>query len=161
MPPNAARLAAHRGGGLTIRRRLTICPTRVLCHHSENVQAAFRETGGQFHRHRQRLHERDANRFPGELMQGRRQSVVMATKYTNAAAGTDPNAAGNHRKGMMQAVEAAATEAPRTSRTANFSNLAPTASLALASPPSRSSRPIAGRNGPRSDPLTTPVPDPQ
>jgi aryl-alcohol dehydrogenase-like predicted oxidoreductase len=30
----------------------------------------------------------------------------MATKYTNAAPGTDPNAAGNQRKNMMQAVEA-------------------------------------------------------
>ncbi len=39
-------------------------------------------------------------------MQGHRQSVVMATKYTNAAPGTDPNAAGNQRKNMMQAVEA-------------------------------------------------------
>src|SRR5262249_30782519 len=29
----------------------------------------------------------------------------MATKYTNAAPGTDPNAAGNHRKNMVQAVE--------------------------------------------------------
>jgi aryl-alcohol dehydrogenase-like predicted oxidoreductase len=39
-------------------------------------------------------------------MQGHRQSVVMATKYSNAAPGTDPNAAGNQRKNMMQAVEA-------------------------------------------------------
>jgi aryl-alcohol dehydrogenase-like predicted oxidoreductase len=39
-------------------------------------------------------------------MKGHRQSVVLATKYTNAAPGTDPNAAGNHRKSMMQAVEA-------------------------------------------------------
>jgi aryl-alcohol dehydrogenase-like predicted oxidoreductase len=31
---------------------------------------------------------------------------VLATKYTNAAPGTDPNAAGNHRKNMMQAAEA-------------------------------------------------------
>jgi aryl-alcohol dehydrogenase-like predicted oxidoreductase len=30
----------------------------------------------------------------------------MATKYTNAFPGTDPNAAGNQRKNMMQAVEA-------------------------------------------------------
>jgi aryl-alcohol dehydrogenase-like predicted oxidoreductase len=44
--------------------------------------------------------------FLGEFMQGHRQSVVMATKYTNAAPGTDPNAAGNHRKSMVQAVEA-------------------------------------------------------
>jgi aryl-alcohol dehydrogenase-like predicted oxidoreductase len=31
---------------------------------------------------------------------------VLATKYSNAAPGNDPNAAGNHRKSMMQAVEA-------------------------------------------------------
>src|ERR1700730_17224940 len=35
-----------------------------------------------------------------------RQSVVLATKYSNAAPGNDRNAAGNHRKSMMQAVEA-------------------------------------------------------
>jgi aryl-alcohol dehydrogenase-like predicted oxidoreductase len=39
-------------------------------------------------------------------MQGHRQSVVLATKYSLAAPGTDPNAAGNQRKNMMQAVEA-------------------------------------------------------
>jgi len=32
--------------------------------------------------------------------------VVLATKYSNANPGKDPNAAGNHRKSMMQAVEA-------------------------------------------------------
>jgi aryl-alcohol dehydrogenase-like predicted oxidoreductase len=31
---------------------------------------------------------------------------VLGTKYSNAAPGTDPNAAGNQRKNMMQAVEA-------------------------------------------------------
>src|SRR5205085_12393803 len=44
--------------------------------------------------------------FLGEFIEGHRQSVVLATKYTNAAPGTDPNAAGNQRKSMMQAVEA-------------------------------------------------------
>jgi aryl-alcohol dehydrogenase-like predicted oxidoreductase len=44
--------------------------------------------------------------FLGEFMNGHRQSVVMATKYTNSAPGTDPNAAGNHRKSMVQALEA-------------------------------------------------------
>jgi aryl-alcohol dehydrogenase-like predicted oxidoreductase len=45
--------------------------------------------------------------FLGEFTKGYRESVVMATKYTNAAApGPDPNAAGNHRKSMVQAVEA-------------------------------------------------------
>jgi aryl-alcohol dehydrogenase-like predicted oxidoreductase len=32
--------------------------------------------------------------------------MVLGTKYTNAAPGTDPNAGGNHRKSMMRWVEA-------------------------------------------------------
>jgi aryl-alcohol dehydrogenase-like predicted oxidoreductase len=39
-------------------------------------------------------------------MKDHRQSVELATKYTNAQPGTDPNAAGNHRKSMVQALEA-------------------------------------------------------
>ena len=39
-------------------------------------------------------------------MRGHRESVVLATKYSNTAPGNDPNAASNHRKNMMQAVEA-------------------------------------------------------
>src|ERR1700680_194158 len=39
-------------------------------------------------------------------MKDHRQSVVLATKYSLANPGTDPNAAGNQRKNMMQAVEA-------------------------------------------------------
>jgi len=39
-------------------------------------------------------------------MQGNRDQVVLATKYTNAVPGKDPNAAGNHRKSMMTAAEA-------------------------------------------------------
>lgn len=32
--------------------------------------------------------------------------MVLATKYTNAMAGDDANAAGNHRKSLVQALEA-------------------------------------------------------
>src|SRR5258707_8467607 len=39
-------------------------------------------------------------------MKGHRERIVLATKYTGAAPGTDPNAAGNHRKSMVQALEA-------------------------------------------------------
>jgi aryl-alcohol dehydrogenase-like predicted oxidoreductase len=39
-------------------------------------------------------------------MRDHRQRVVMASKYSLAAPGIDPNAAGNHRKSMVQAVEA-------------------------------------------------------
>lgn len=39
-------------------------------------------------------------------MQDHRHSMVLATKYTNTAPGTDPNAGGNQRKNMFQAIEA-------------------------------------------------------
>jgi aryl-alcohol dehydrogenase-like predicted oxidoreductase len=43
----------------------------------------------------------------GEFLKGRRQQVVLATKYTNHAPGMQgPNAGGNSRKSMMEAVEA-------------------------------------------------------
>jgi aryl-alcohol dehydrogenase-like predicted oxidoreductase len=42
----------------------------------------------------------------GEFMAGHRNEVVLATKYTNAPEGKNPNAGGNQRKSMMEAVEA-------------------------------------------------------
>lgn len=67
---------------------------------------AFREAGGNFIDTANLYTNGTSESFLGEFMQGHRQSVVMATKYTNAAPGKDPNAAGNHRKSMMQAIEA-------------------------------------------------------
>jgi aryl-alcohol dehydrogenase-like predicted oxidoreductase len=73
---------------------------------SRKVYDAFREAGGNFIDTANVYTNGTSKSFLGEFMQGHRQSVVMATKYTNAAPGTDPNAAGNHRKSMVQAVEA-------------------------------------------------------
>jgi aryl-alcohol dehydrogenase-like predicted oxidoreductase len=73
---------------------------------ARKVYDAFREAGGNFIDTANIYTNGTSESFLGEFMQGHRQSVVMATKYTNAAPGTDPNAAGNHRKNMMQAVEA-------------------------------------------------------
>ena len=73
---------------------------------SRKVYDAFREVGGNFVDTANLYTNGTSESFLGEFMQGHRQSLVMATKYTNAVPGTDPNAAGNHRKSMMQAVEA-------------------------------------------------------
>jgi aryl-alcohol dehydrogenase-like predicted oxidoreductase len=73
---------------------------------ARRVYDAFREAGGNFIDTANVYTNGTSEAFLGEFMQGHRQSVVLATKYTNAAPGTDPNAAGNHRKSMMQAVEA-------------------------------------------------------
>jgi aryl-alcohol dehydrogenase-like predicted oxidoreductase len=73
---------------------------------SRKVYDAFREAGGNFIDTANLYTNGTSESFLGEFMEGHRQSVVMATKYTNAFPGTDPNAAGNQRKNMMQAVEA-------------------------------------------------------
>lgn len=42
----------------------------------------------------------------GKLIQDRRERLVVATKYSITMSPGDPNASGNHRKNMVQAVEA-------------------------------------------------------
>jgi aryl-alcohol dehydrogenase-like predicted oxidoreductase len=73
---------------------------------SRKVYDAFREAGGNFIDTANIYTNGTSESFLGDFMKDHRQSVVLATKYTNAAPGTDPNAAGNHRKSMVQAVEA-------------------------------------------------------
>jgi len=73
---------------------------------ARKVYDAFREAGGNFIDTANIYTNGTSESFLGEFMEGHRQSVALATKYNNAFPGTDPNAAGNHRKNMMQAVEA-------------------------------------------------------
>ena len=73
---------------------------------SRKVYDAFREAGGNFIDTANIYTKGTSESLLGEFTQGHRESVVLATKYSNAAPGTDPNAAGNHRKNMVQAVEA-------------------------------------------------------
>jgi aryl-alcohol dehydrogenase-like predicted oxidoreductase len=73
---------------------------------ARKVYDAFREAGGNFIDTANIYTNGTSESFLGEFMGGHRQSVVLATKYTNSFPGTDPNAAGNQRKNMMQAVEA-------------------------------------------------------
>ena len=42
----------------------------------------------------------------GEFMQGRREQLVLATKFTLNMRKGDPNAGGNHRKNIVQSIEA-------------------------------------------------------
>jgi aryl-alcohol dehydrogenase-like predicted oxidoreductase len=73
---------------------------------SRKIYDAYRESGGNFIDTANIYTNGASERMLGEFMSGHRTEVVLATKYTNSAAGRDPNAAGNHRKNMMQAVEA-------------------------------------------------------
>ena len=73
---------------------------------SRKVYDAFLEAGGNFIDTANVYTNGTSETLLGELMTGHRDRIVLATKYTNAAPGNDPNAAGNHRKSMMRAVEA-------------------------------------------------------
>src|SRR6266576_2264336 len=73
---------------------------------ARKVYDAFREAGGNFIDTANIYTNGTSETFLGEFIKGHRESVGMATKYTNAFASKDPNAAGNQRKNMAQAVEA-------------------------------------------------------
>ncbi len=73
---------------------------------ARKIYDAYREAGGNFIDTANLYTNGASERLVGEFLSGHREEVVLATKYTNAAPGKDPNAAGNHRKSMMQAVEA-------------------------------------------------------
>ena len=73
---------------------------------SRKMYERFREAGGNFVDTANIYTAGTSEKFVGEFMEGHRQQMVLATKYTNALPGRDANAAGNHRKSMMQAVEA-------------------------------------------------------
>ena len=80
---------------------------------SKRIYDAFVEAGGNFIDTANLYTNGTSEKFLGEFIAGSRESVVLATKYANSGAHLgsatpprDPNAAGNHRKNMVQAVEA-------------------------------------------------------
>ncbi len=72
---------------------------------ARRIYEAYREAGGNFIDTANVYTMGSSEKFVGEFMRGHREQMVVATKYTNAHGGNHPNAGGNHRKSMMQAVE--------------------------------------------------------
>jgi aryl-alcohol dehydrogenase-like predicted oxidoreductase len=73
---------------------------------AQKVYETYRDAGGNFIDTANFYTGGTSEQFVGEFIKGHRDSVVLATKYSNAVPGNDPNAAGNQRKNMMQALEA-------------------------------------------------------
>jgi aryl-alcohol dehydrogenase-like predicted oxidoreductase len=79
---------------------------------ARQIYEAYRGAGGNFIDTANIYTNGSSEQFVGAFVAGHREEVVLATKYTNAAAGfsgkpgTDANAGGNQRKNMVQAVEA-------------------------------------------------------
>ena len=72
---------------------------------ARKIYDAYRAAGGNFIDTANVYTNGSSETFLGEFTRDHRQEIVLATKYTNAAPGSDPNAGGNHRKSMVQAVE--------------------------------------------------------
>jgi len=73
---------------------------------ARKIYNTYRTAGGNFIDTANMYTNGTSETHVGEFIHDHRQEVVLATKYTNAAPGSDPNASGNHRKSMVQAVEA-------------------------------------------------------
>ncbi len=73
---------------------------------SHNVLSAYRDAGGNFLDTADKYHNGQTEEYVGRWLKGERDRMVVATKYSLSMDHADPNASGNHRKHMMQAVEA-------------------------------------------------------
>jgi len=70
---------------------------------------AYAEAGGNFIDTANRYTEGTSEKIVGELVRSDRGRFVVATKYTLYTRKGDPNASGNHRKNMVQSLEASLT----------------------------------------------------
>ncbi len=73
---------------------------------SRAMYDAFREAGGNFIDTANIYTNGTSETMLGEFMKDHRDSVVLATKFSNSGVMGDPNAGGNNRKAMMREVEA-------------------------------------------------------
>jgi aryl-alcohol dehydrogenase-like predicted oxidoreductase len=73
---------------------------------ARQIYDAYRAVGGNFIDTANVYTGGTSETLVGQFIAGHRAEIVLATKYTNAVAGNDPNAGGNQRKNMVQAVEA-------------------------------------------------------
>jgi len=73
---------------------------------SRRIFQSYAEAGGNFIDTADLYTNGTSEKLVGELVAGDRERFVVATKYTNSLPGSDPNAAGNHRKNMLQSLEA-------------------------------------------------------
>lgn len=73
---------------------------------SRRIFEAFVEAGGNFIDTADIYTNGTSEKLIGEMVAEDRERFVLATKYTNSMPGNDPNAAGNHRKNMLQSLDA-------------------------------------------------------
>ncbi len=73
---------------------------------SRRMLDLFLDRGGNFVDTANNYTDGESEEQLGELLEGRRERVVLGTKYTLTSRPEDPNAGGNHRKNLLQTLEA-------------------------------------------------------
>lgn len=73
---------------------------------SKKMFDVYREAGGNFIDTANRYTEGTSEKFLGDFIQSEREKIVLATKYSLKTAAGDPNVCGNHRKNLVQALDA-------------------------------------------------------
>jgi aryl-alcohol dehydrogenase-like predicted oxidoreductase len=73
---------------------------------SKKIYDTYRKAGGNFVDTANRYTEGTSEKYLGDFIASEREQIVLATKYTLYNKTGDPNLAGNHRKNMVQSVEA-------------------------------------------------------
>ncbi|KAA3598318.1 MAG: aldo/keto reductase [Calditrichaeota bacterium] len=73
---------------------------------SKKIFDAFAEAGGNFIDTANYYTNGTSEKFLGEFISAEREKFVLATKFTLAMRKGDPNSGGNHRKNILQSVEA-------------------------------------------------------
>lgn len=73
---------------------------------SQKIYEIFREAGGNFIDTANVYTHGTCEKLLGEFIASERERIVVSTKYTGSFGTNNPNGAGNHRKSMIQSVEA-------------------------------------------------------
>jgi aryl-alcohol dehydrogenase-like predicted oxidoreductase len=73
---------------------------------SKKIYDTFREAGGNFIDTANLYTNGTSEKYVGEFIASERDQIVLATKYSNCTRRGDVNAGGNHRKNLVQSLEA-------------------------------------------------------
>jgi len=73
---------------------------------SRKIFDAFADAGGNFVDTANLYTGGTSEKFTGEFLKGRRERFVLATKFTLNMSPDDPNGGGNHRKNLVQSLDA-------------------------------------------------------
>lgn len=72
---------------------------------SDLILSRYLDMGGNFLDTANKYADGESERTLGRLLRGRRDRVVLGTKFTATMDGADPNGAGNHRKSLVRSLE--------------------------------------------------------